>query len=219
MKYSLVLLMLLAIPCWSQTTTGKAETTGPCSPAVTASNNQFTINCQGIDKEQGQKMLDILNKILNNQLDPKTVIEKLDEILKAVNQRVPIDRRLSPEQKTALAACLKTNPGKYTIGALQGNREAYTYALDWSETFSAAGWINEQPIPIAIFMVGGGIFPPLRMSLHGTVDQLSKKASVITGSPEEHAFQCFSTIPLVGADAIMSEDTPTGSVRISVSDR
>jgi hypothetical protein len=89
MKYSFALLMLLAIPCQSQTTTGKADTTGPCSPAVTGSNNQFTISCRGIDKEQGQKMLDILNKILANQLDPKAVMEKLDEILRAVNPNLP----------------------------------------------------------------------------------------------------------------------------------
>jgi hypothetical protein len=89
-KYALVLVMLLAMPCWSQTTsTGKANTTGPCSPAVTGNNNQFSITCQGIGKEQGQQMLDILNRILANQLDPKAVMAKLDEILKAVNPNLP----------------------------------------------------------------------------------------------------------------------------------
>ncbi len=34
-------------------------------------------------------MLDILNKILTNQLDPDVVMPKLDEILKAVNPNVP----------------------------------------------------------------------------------------------------------------------------------
>jgi hypothetical protein len=89
-RYTLALLVLFAIPCWSQTpTTGNANTTGHCSPAVTGNSNQFTINCQGIGKEQGQKMLDILNKILTNQLDPKAVMAKLDEILKAVNPNIP----------------------------------------------------------------------------------------------------------------------------------
>ena len=78
MKYGIILVLyFIAIPCRSQTT-GKADSTGPCSPAVSGNNNQFTINCQ-ISKEQGQKMLDILNKILMNQLDPKTVTDKLDE--------------------------------------------------------------------------------------------------------------------------------------------
>jgi hypothetical protein len=89
-KYALVLVMLLAMPCWSQTTsTGKADTTGPCSPAVTGNNNQFSITCKGIGKEQGHQMLDILNRILANQLDPKAVMAKLDEILKAVNPNLP----------------------------------------------------------------------------------------------------------------------------------
>jgi len=89
-RYKLILALFVAIPCWSQTTTtGKAETKGPCSPAVTGSNDTFTIDC-GIDKKQGQKMLDILNKILANQLDPEAVMAKLDEILKAVNPNLPV---------------------------------------------------------------------------------------------------------------------------------
>jgi hypothetical protein len=88
-KCGLVLLLLIPLPCRSQTTTtGTAETKGPCSPAVTGSKNTFTINC-GIDKKQGQKMLEILNKILANQLDPQAVMSKLDEILKAVNPNIP----------------------------------------------------------------------------------------------------------------------------------
>jgi hypothetical protein len=90
MKYGLVLLLWVVVPCWAQTTTtGKAETAGPCSPAVTGNSNQFTINCPGVSKAQGQKMLDILNKILVNQLDPNKVMSKLDEILKAVNPNRP----------------------------------------------------------------------------------------------------------------------------------
>ena len=89
MRYGLILSLLVAMPCWSQTnSTGKAETAGACSPAVTGSNNAFTIHC-AINKEQGQKMLVILNKILSNQMDPDAVMAKLDEILKAVNPNIP----------------------------------------------------------------------------------------------------------------------------------
>jgi hypothetical protein len=88
-KYSLILSILITVQCCSQTTTGgKAETTGTCSPAASGSNNTFTINC-GIGREQGQKMLAVLNKILENQLDPDAVMAKLDEILKAVNPNLP----------------------------------------------------------------------------------------------------------------------------------
>jgi len=90
MKRGLIALMFCVCPyCWGQTArTGTAETKGPCSPAVTGDKNTFTINC-GIDKKQGQRMLDILNKILANQLDPQVVMSKLDEILKDVNPNVP----------------------------------------------------------------------------------------------------------------------------------
>jgi hypothetical protein len=80
MKYGLVLSLLIAIPCMGQTkATGEAKTAGPCSPAVTGSNNKFQITCK-IDEKQGQKMVDILNRILSNQLDPDTVMAKLEEI-------------------------------------------------------------------------------------------------------------------------------------------
>jgi hypothetical protein len=40
-------LMLIALPCCSQTpTTGKAETNGACSPAISGSNNQVNLNCK-----------------------------------------------------------------------------------------------------------------------------------------------------------------------------
>lgn len=90
MKCGLILSLLITIPCMGQTkVTGEAKTAGPCSPAVTGSNNRFQITCK-IDEKQGQKMLDILNKILTNQLDPNKVMEKLDEILKAVNPNLPV---------------------------------------------------------------------------------------------------------------------------------
>lgn len=83
MRHGLMLALLIAMPCWSQTTTtGQAETSGPCSPAVTGSSNTFTINC-GIGKEQGAALLKIVNKILANQLDTNAVMSKLDELEKA----------------------------------------------------------------------------------------------------------------------------------------
>lgn len=89
MKCGLVLLLLLAIPCHSQTpATGQAQTKGPCSPAVSGHSNTFVIKC-GIDKAQGREMLAIINKILANELDPNAVMAKLDEILAAVNPNRP----------------------------------------------------------------------------------------------------------------------------------
>jgi hypothetical protein len=65
--------------------TGPAQTSGPCSPAVSGSNNQFTIKCSGINKAQGEELLKLLNKISQNQVDPRAVIRALDEM----NSRIP----------------------------------------------------------------------------------------------------------------------------------
>jgi hypothetical protein len=92
MRYAAILFLLLAVPCWSRTTaTTKNDTSRPCSPITTGSNNNFVINCK-IDPEQGKQMIGILNKILANQqkLQPEIVMQKLDEILKAVNPNVPV---------------------------------------------------------------------------------------------------------------------------------
>jgi hypothetical protein len=58
---------------------GTPTATGTCDVANTGSQNTVTINC-GVGKEQGQKILAILNKILSKQLDPDVVMGKLDEI-------------------------------------------------------------------------------------------------------------------------------------------
>jgi hypothetical protein len=64
MKYAQVLFLLFAIPCWSQTaTTGKAETKGACSPAVSGSKNTFIIKCPGLTKKQADEFLKVLNKL------------------------------------------------------------------------------------------------------------------------------------------------------------
>src|SRR5712692_10282925 len=103
MRHILILPLLIALPCWSQTTkTGEATTKGPCSPAVTGNTNQFTINCPQIDQQQGQKMLAILNKILAKQLDPDAVMTKLDEISSGIQD---IQRRTNPNTRAKIYNC------------------------------------------------------------------------------------------------------------------
>ena len=64
---------------------GTATTKGACSPAVSGNKNTFTIKC-GIDEEQGKQILAILNKLLADQLDTKTVMAKLDELAEQKRQ-------------------------------------------------------------------------------------------------------------------------------------
>jgi hypothetical protein len=136
------------------------------------------------------------------------------------NNFAPPQRALSEDQKTSLIACLKTNPGKYTIGALSGIREAYTYAQDWYNVFNGAGWKNEQSIPIVTMMIGSGIFPPITIGFHGSYDNTSKTFVLAEGSPERTAVQCLDKASISGGETGMaSQDNPTGTIRITISDR
>ncbi len=83
MRWTVALVFLFTPLCYSQNT--QASTAVPCSIANTGNDNKISINC-GIGREQGQKMLAILNKILANQLDPDAVITKLDDISKDVKR-------------------------------------------------------------------------------------------------------------------------------------
>jgi len=80
-----LLLCLLPATCFAQSSaTGKAETSGPCSPAVSGNNNQFKITCQGISDALGAQFVNLLNRISQKQLDPAAVMAKLDDIQKGV---------------------------------------------------------------------------------------------------------------------------------------
>jgi hypothetical protein len=61
---------------------GAAATNGACSPANTGNSNTFTMTC-GIGKEQGEKMLRIMNQIFEKQLDLELVMVKMQEMAKA----------------------------------------------------------------------------------------------------------------------------------------
>jgi hypothetical protein len=125
MKYGLVLSLLIAMPCMGQTkATGDAKTAGPCSPAVTGSNNKFQITCK-IDEKQGQKMLDILNKILSNQLDPNAVMKKIDEMeasVKELHEQQEFSGLLSPaDDPTPDNACRNIRKSADAMLILLGN--------------------------------------------------------------------------------------------------
>jgi hypothetical protein len=70
-----ILFFLLPGLCQTQSTTK-----GACSPVVSGNNNQFTFYCEGMTPEQGKQLLNILNRIAEDQLDPKAVMKSLDEI-------------------------------------------------------------------------------------------------------------------------------------------
>jgi hypothetical protein len=86
MKYTLMLLMFLAVPCWSQTT-GKSETSGPCSPAVTGDNNTFQFKYCGSDPEEGKRIVRLLKAVAQGEVLTNA---KLDEVLEILSMPTKI---------------------------------------------------------------------------------------------------------------------------------
>ena len=128
MRYSFILVLLISPPCWTQTaTTGQATTNAPCSVANTGSDNKIQITC-GIGKEQGQKMLAILNRILEDHLDPSAVMTKLDDIRMGVEdmrQQGKTSGLLSPgNEPTPENPCGSIMPAGGTL-VLLGNSASF----------------------------------------------------------------------------------------------
>jgi hypothetical protein len=182
MRYALMLsLLIVAMPCQAQTSqTGEAKTIGPCSPAVTGNNNQFRINCQGITKEQGTKMLNILNTILTNQLDPKAVMGKLDEILKAV-----VPQRVSAADMARIKEYLSQVQTKTRIQiTVAQNSNAIPYANDVYKAFRLAGWTMEgEGASEVLVLWSGKKFTGVTIVSKGEPIAPNEKVSVNEGDP------------------------------------
>jgi hypothetical protein len=131
-------------------------------------------------------------------------------------------RRLSDMTKSELAACLKKEPGRFSIMSIADNEEAYRYAEDWREVFASAGWqIDRKDIPIQTFRIVGGMWHGMRVGVHDASSAEGQTALLATGSPEENFAQCVNgrrDIP-TGGRIIKYKDRPTGSVSIQVSDQ
>jgi len=126
-------------------------------------------------------------------------------------------RRLSDTTKKELAACLKKKPGFFSISALADDGEAYGYARDWWEVFVTARWkMQRQDAPIETFHIAGGMWPGMRVNMHGDPQQ---EKSVDNGSPEERFARCVEGRRDIPAEARIwrHADRASGAVSIQVS--
>ncbi len=101
---TVLIFALCGMPVSAQTTTGNAATKGTCSPATTGSNNNFVIQC-GIGREQGKKIIEMLNAALVSR-DDATINAKLDELLAAANnplQPIVLSARLAYPANLAIS--------------------------------------------------------------------------------------------------------------------
>jgi hypothetical protein len=137
-----------------------------------------------------------------------------------VNNYGPLPRHLLDQTKKELVDCLKKRPGRFTVGALGGNSEAYKFAQDWLEVFTSAGWQNEsKEIPIQIFMIGGGMWSGIQMTVHDA-SPTEGKIELAADSPEQDFAQCvIGRKDVSDGHIIARKDSPTGAVRLDVSDQ
>ncbi len=130
---------LVFLPCLA--VAQQSSTSGPCSPITPNNSGSITITCPGFSREQGDALLRIVNKIFANQLDPNTVMSKLDEISLGIQdiQRRTGDRFITVAQANALAQILRQSPDSVTAVIL-GDREANTYGRIVFSLLQNSGW-------------------------------------------------------------------------------
>ena len=81
MRYWVFLLFALSCPLLSQKApSGKATSSGPCSPAISGDNNVIKLDGCGISSEQGKKIIDLLRAISSDR-DIAAMNVKLDEMI------------------------------------------------------------------------------------------------------------------------------------------
>jgi hypothetical protein len=136
------------MPCSGQTVqTGKAETSGFCSPAVSGSNNQFTITCQNIPDKLRAQLVDLLNRVAKNQSDATTILGKLDGCLEGIKQ-VREDAapwHMTDDQKKELKVHLANTKAKFEIHALGPDKNALLFGIDLMLALEDSGWHNAEP--------------------------------------------------------------------------
>jgi hypothetical protein len=137
-----------------------------------------------------------------------------------VNNYAPPPRRLSEQQKKDFVECIKAKPGRFSIGAISNNGEAYRYAQDWRDVFISAGWeIEHKDIPIQIFSIGGGMWSGVQLNVHGA-SVTEGQVALANDSPEKNLFECGTKVSFPPVtNLIPYKDLPTGTVRVMVSEQ
>lgn len=136
MKHVALFVVFLGTLASGQTGSGKAQTSGSCSPAVTGNSNQFTITCQGIDAKLRTQLVDLINRIAQNQSEAEAMMKKLDSCVAGVTPR-----KLSPEEAGILDAFLSSAPpGTVLINASVNAGDARQYANQIAGLLTKHGW-------------------------------------------------------------------------------
>jgi hypothetical protein len=129
----------------------------------------------------------------------------------------PPSRHLS-EDRNAFISCIALKPGRFSIGAIESDQEAYNYAQEWRDVLVAARWeIEHKDIPIQIFTIGAEC-GRVHFDVRGIPTAIQNTIQIAEGSPENQFVSCLKTVRFGGTVAVVPySDLPAGFVRISVS--
>ena len=118
-------------------------TSGPCSPIAPGNRGSIVIECPGLSKEHADELLKIVNRILENQLDPVAVLAKLDEMHRDIREVRGNQgwRELTKEELSMITATVRAFAGqKSHIEVLDPGTDAGRLAKQLSLALRSAKW-------------------------------------------------------------------------------
>jgi hypothetical protein len=138
-------LMLSGVLGTSQTPSVKQDAKDASCSNIVALAGNATVNCSSLTPQQ-RKILEgipaVLNKILASQLDPDSLMAKLETCVTGVQQvkEQQADWRLSDKQKANLKQMLAGSKAKVQINVIPTDRNASLMGLDLLSTIKDSGW-------------------------------------------------------------------------------
>jgi hypothetical protein len=106
---------------------------------VSQDQGTVSIACTGATEALGNQLADVLSRIMQDRIDPDTVLAKLDEL-----ERVPAEgvaRKLDDLQRQAVIQALVGKPAdQISISAHLGEPDSGDYAKDLAQPLIMAGW-------------------------------------------------------------------------------
>ncbi len=198
MKWVVIFILFGMSAAWCQTNTGNAQASGSCSPAVTGSNNHFTLSCGGISKEKAEELVRLMNGILSRQIDPKAIYSQLDQIQKEINSirsafADPLAETPKAEQDLWHQAhqmqmqCSQV-VDQWNQAKLQATQDFNQKQLEWARTLGTRprGTTPPQYDPAAIDREEATVFEKLVPDLQSAREKLVAKAPDYSATLDYH---------------------------------
>ena len=106
---------------------------------VSQNQGTVTISCTGVTEGYGDQLVDLLTRVLQNKLDPQSVIAKLDEIERVPDEGKP--RTIDETQRQAIIQVLLNKPPQeIAIVAHSAVEDSADYGKQIATALLMVGW-------------------------------------------------------------------------------